>query len=116
VSDFDNGDIEKAADRISTQEYTMTTLTIRKTAPPEWLLAFWKEIDEKTFGKGFDCFAEDATCRLGVAEWDGLTALLGGYEIQLAGDAETRKDRRSHRRWRRALVCRQMSMAGLNQL
>jgi hypothetical protein len=49
----------------------MTTLTITRTAPPEWLLTFWKEIDEKTFGKGFDCFVEAATCRLGVAEWNG---------------------------------------------
>ncbi len=45
--------------------------TMTKTAPPAWLLAFWKEIDDKTFGAGFDCFAEDATCRLGVAEWNG---------------------------------------------
>ncbi len=42
-----------------------------KTAAPEWLLAFWKEIDEKTFGDGFNCFTEDATCRLGIAEWKG---------------------------------------------
>jgi hypothetical protein len=53
------------------EEYEMDTMTFKKTAPPEWLLAFWKEIDDKTFGKGFDCFAEDAQCRLGVAEWDG---------------------------------------------
>src|SRR3981189_473012 len=52
-------------------ESTMTTLSMTKTAPPEWLLSFWKEIDDKTFGKGFDCFVEDATCRLGVAEWNG---------------------------------------------
>jgi Glyoxalase/Bleomycin resistance protein/Dioxygenase superfamily len=39
----------------------VTTRTMTKTAPPTWLLAFWKEIDDKTFGKGFDCFAEDAT-------------------------------------------------------
>jgi len=31
----------------------------------------WKEIDDKTFGKGFDCFAEDAVCNLGVADWHG---------------------------------------------
>ena len=48
-----------------------TTLTMRKAAPPEWLLAFWQEIDNKTFGKGFDCFTDDATCCLGVAEWHG---------------------------------------------
>ena len=53
----------------------MTTLTITKTKPPEWLLAFWKEIDDKTFGKGFDCFVEDATCHLGVAGWNGREAI-----------------------------------------
>ena len=50
---------------------SMSTTTFTKTAPPEWLSAFWKEIDDKTFGQGFDCFAEDAQCRLGVAEWNG---------------------------------------------
>ncbi len=49
----------------------MSTKSFTKTAPPAWLLAFWKEIDDKTFGQGFDCFAEDAQCRLGVAEWHG---------------------------------------------
>ena len=53
------------------QNRETTTLTFTKTKPPEWLLAFWKEIDDKTFGKGFDCFAEDATARLGVAQWNG---------------------------------------------
>jgi len=32
---------------------------------------FRKEIDDKTFGKGFDCFAQDAVCNLGVADWRG---------------------------------------------
>ncbi len=58
-----------------TQNQKSTTLTFTKTEPPEWLLAFWKEIDDKTFGKGFDCFVEDATCRLGVAEWNGREAI-----------------------------------------
>jgi hypothetical protein len=49
----------------------MTTITFTKTAPPAWLLAMWKEIDDKTFGKGFDCFAENAVCNLGVADWRG---------------------------------------------
>ena len=30
----------------------MDTITFTKTAAPEWLLAMWKEIDDKTFGKG----------------------------------------------------------------
>ena len=49
----------------------MTTSTFTKTTPPEWLMAMWKEIDDKTFGKGFDCFAENAVCNLGVADWHG---------------------------------------------
>jgi hypothetical protein len=53
----------------------MTTLTFTKTAPPEWLLAMWKEIDDKTFGEGLDCFAENAVCSLGVADWHGREAI-----------------------------------------
>jgi hypothetical protein len=49
----------------------MTQQMFTKREAPEWLLAFWKEIDDKTFGKGFDCFVEDAICCLGVAEWSG---------------------------------------------
>nr|WP_271025572.1 nuclear transport factor 2 family protein [Rhizobium sp. RCAM05973] len=44
---------------------------IHEKEAPQWLLAFWREIDDKTFGDGFDCFAEDATCNLGVADWKG---------------------------------------------
>jgi hypothetical protein len=57
------------------QERTMSTITFTKTSPPDWLLAMWKEIDEKTFGKGFDCFAENAVCNLGVADWHGREAI-----------------------------------------
>jgi hypothetical protein len=53
----------------------METIIFMKTAPPEWLLATWKEIDDKTFGKGFDCFAENAICNLGVADWHGREAI-----------------------------------------
>jgi hypothetical protein len=53
------------------EEKEVTTRTMTKTEPPKWLLAFWKEIDDKTFGKGFDCFSEDATCNLRVADWHG---------------------------------------------
>jgi len=49
----------------------MTSVTFTNTAPPDWLLAMWKEIDDKTWGAGFDCFAEDAECHLGVAAWTG---------------------------------------------
>jgi len=50
------------------EEQEVTTRTMTKTELPEWLLAFWKEIDDKTFGKGCDCFTEDAICNLGVAD------------------------------------------------
>jgi hypothetical protein len=57
------------------REMTMTTattsLTFTNMPAPDWLLAFWKEIDDKTFGPGFDCLAEDAICNLGVADWHG---------------------------------------------
>lgn len=53
----------------------MSTMTFAKTAAPEWLLAMWKEIDDKTFGKGFDCFADNAVCNLGVADWHGREAI-----------------------------------------
>src|SRR6516162_10976888 len=53
------------------QKKEMTSRTMTKTQPPQWLLAFWKEIDDKTFGKGFDCFTEDAICNLGIADWHG---------------------------------------------
>ena len=49
--------------------------TFSKTEPPQWLLDMWQEIDDKTFGKGFDCFTEDAVCNLGVADWKGREAI-----------------------------------------
>ena len=49
----------------------MTAMTFEKKPAPPWLLQMWKEIDEKTFGAGFDCFAKDAVCNLGVADWHG---------------------------------------------
>jgi len=57
------------------QENSMSTATFTRTQAPEWLLAFWKEIDNKTFGKGFDCFTKDAICNLGVADWHGREAI-----------------------------------------
>jgi hypothetical protein len=53
----------------------METITSITTAPPEWQLVTSKEIDDKTFGKGFDCFAENAICSLGVADWHGREAI-----------------------------------------
>lgn len=53
----------------------MTSTPFIRKDPPQWLLDFWKEIDDKTFGKGFDCFASDAVCNLGIADWHGRDAI-----------------------------------------
>ncbi len=53
----------------------MTQTIFTKTAAPAWLMAFWREIDDKTWGEGFDCFVEDAICNLGVADWHGRDAI-----------------------------------------
>ena len=66
---------EDSMSTAATQEKNTAGVTFTKTAPPEWLLAMWKEVDDKTFGKGFDCFAEDAVCNLGVADWHGREAI-----------------------------------------
>ena len=63
------------SDPSHSQEITMTTRPFTKTTPPAWLLAFWKEIDDKSFGSGFDCFTEDAIANLGVADWHGREAI-----------------------------------------
>jgi hypothetical protein len=51
------------------------TRTFIRTEPPHWLLAFWKEIDDKTWGKGFDCLTDDAIAHLGVSDWHGREAI-----------------------------------------
>ena len=53
----------------------MSTITFTEMPAPAWLLDMWKEIDDKTFGKGLDCFAEDAICNLGGADWHGRQAI-----------------------------------------
>jgi hypothetical protein len=67
---------ENAAHSTESKEIPMNeTRTFTKTAPPAWLLAFWKEIDDKTWGQGFDCFKEDAVAHLGVRDWHGREAI-----------------------------------------
>ncbi len=53
----------------------MTQRMFEKKPAPAWLLAFWREIDDKTFGAGFECLAENAVCNLGVADWHGREAI-----------------------------------------
>lgn len=61
---------------VPTQSAAMKeTRTFTRMEPPPWLLAFWKEIDDKTWGKGFDCFTEDAVAHLGVSDWHGREAI-----------------------------------------
>lgn len=51
------------------------SVTFTKMPTPDWLLAFWKEIDDKTWGKGFDCFTENALGVLGIGHWQGREAI-----------------------------------------
>jgi hypothetical protein len=55
-----------------------TTDSLTKAEPPAWLMAMWKEVDDKTWGKGFDCFAENAVCNLGIVDWHGREAIRAG--------------------------------------
>jgi hypothetical protein len=64
-----------SANPLQTKEADMQSITFTKTQPPGWLPAFWKEIDDKTWGKGFDCFAENATANLGVSDCHGREAI-----------------------------------------
>ncbi len=50
-------------------------ITFTRMQAPAWLLKFWREIDDKTWGAGFDCFTDDAVCNLGVADWHGREAI-----------------------------------------
>jgi hypothetical protein len=57
------------------REESMDTITFTKTAAPAWLLAMWKEIDDKTFGKGFrllrrGCSLQPRCCRLARTRGD----------------------------------------------
>ena len=61
----------------NSKDNPMTTTTFTKMPTPAWLLAFWKEIDDKTWGAGFDRFANDSTCHLGVADWHGTATSAG---------------------------------------
>jgi len=67
--------VHQRANQAQRKETYMTSVTFTKTAPPEWLLAFWREIDDKTWGKGFDCFTESAIANLGVSDWHGREAI-----------------------------------------
>ncbi len=62
------------------EQNELTTRTITKMEPPEWLLAFSKEIDDKTFGKGFNCLAHERSCEHGSVALGELagTATWGG--------------------------------------
>jgi len=68
------------------------TITFRKKATPAWLLAFWKEIDDKTWGPGFDCFADDAEGNLGVGHWEGREAIRSNLRAFVDKQMTTRHE------------------------
>jgi hypothetical protein len=68
------------------------SVTFTKTATPGWLLAFWKEIDDKTWGKGFDCFTEHAEGTLGVGHWQGREAIRANLRAFVDKQTTTHHD------------------------
>jgi hypothetical protein len=58
------GEREACTSDSEIQERDMQVVFTKKE-PPQWLLDMWKEIDDKTFGKGFDCFPESVSRRGG---------------------------------------------------
>jgi hypothetical protein len=68
------------------QNRETTKITFAKTSPPERLLAFWKEIDDKTFGQAFDCFAPP----YGLAEAQHLGEMLAARRLETARRVATR--------------------------
>lgn len=54
-----------------TKTTTATNLTATKTAPPDWLLAVFDDIDTKRFGAAFDVMTEDAKMQFGVIDCVG---------------------------------------------
>jgi hypothetical protein len=47
------------------------TLADGREPSSHYQLCAAQRLDDKTFGEGFDCFAENAVCNLGVADWHG---------------------------------------------
>jgi hypothetical protein len=66
------GQLPDSANTAQIKETGMKPVAFTRT---QTLLAFWKEIDDKTWGRGFDCFAENATANLGVSDWHGREAI-----------------------------------------
>ena len=63
----------------------MEARTFEAKPAPDRLLAPSKEIDDKTSGAGFDCFATDAVCDLGVADRYGREAIRAKLRAFIEG-------------------------------
>jgi len=82
--------------RAGTGEWTPaaigTKLTLTRTAPPAWLLAMWKKIDDKTIGKGFDFVSANAVRNLGIADWHGREAIRANLRTFIDKGMSTHHD------------------------
>ena len=52
------------------------TQSLDKKTPPEWLLAFFEQTDDKSFGSAFNVLADDIAFTFGVAEWHGREEVI----------------------------------------
>ena len=65
------------------------TQPLEKKTPPEWLLAFFEQIDDKSFGSAFNVLAEDVAVSFGVNEWHGRDAVIENLK-KFDGDMDTK--------------------------
>ena len=60
-----------------------------KKSPPNWVVAFFKQIDDKSFGSAFDVLADDIDVNFGVFEWHGRKEVVENL-AKFDGEMETK--------------------------
>ncbi|GJG89366.1 hypothetical protein tb265_45470 [Gemmatimonadetes bacterium T265] len=63
--------------------------TLRLALTPDWVTAFFRELDGRMYGTGFDILADDVDVQLGVHRWRGREATREGLRAPDTG-ADTR--------------------------
>lgn len=58
---------------------------LRQAPAPEWVVAFFDELDGRTYGAGLDILAEDAEAQLGAHRWRGREAIREGLRAPDTG-------------------------------
>jgi hypothetical protein len=71
--------------------------TLKKlTAPPDWILRLYEEIDSLKFGSGFECFTPETEMVFGIARVKGTEAIK---EFFVKIDSPLNSKHRVHEFW-----------------